>query len=193
MSSSSSIEKIHVGRESSIAPRKGCGRHHGRRESGHFFGLDVKEMSPKAKVVVALSVLAPVALSGVFLVAFAPGLWWVFTTYFWVAFPAFGLLARGIAGSSERRAAISPTRSTGERELLEALRREGEVSPARAAIETSLSVAEADAMLKKLAEAGHLEIRVHGGGLFYALWEGAGHPTVQVYPAESREIGNKTS
>jgi len=43
-------------------------------------------------------VLAPVALSGVLLVALAPGFWWIFTTYFWVAFPAFGLLARGGLG-----------------------------------------------------------------------------------------------
>jgi hypothetical protein len=28
-----------------------------------------------------------VAISGVFLVAVTPGLWWIFTTYFWVGFP----------------------------------------------------------------------------------------------------------
>jgi hypothetical protein len=38
------------------------------------------------------------------------------------------------------------------------------------ATETSLSVAEADRMLKELAEAGHLEVRARNGGLFYALW-----------------------
>jgi hypothetical protein len=47
------------------------------------------------------------------------------------------------------------------------------LTPARAAMETSLSVAGADAMLQELAEAGHLEVRVRGGGMFYALWEGA--------------------
>jgi hypothetical protein len=26
-------------------------------------------------------------------------------------------------------------------------------------------------MLKELAEGGHLQVRVHGGGLFYSLWE----------------------
>lgn len=194
MSSRPYMEKVHVGLESGIKPRQGCGRHRGHpRGSGHFFGLDVEEMSPKARVVTALAVLAPVALSGVFLVAFAPALWWVFTTYFWVAFPAFGLLTRGIASSSERRATISPARSNGEKELLEALRREGEISPARVAMETSLSVAEADAKLKKLAEAGHLEVRVRGGGLFYALWEGAERPNLQVHPAENREVGKTTS
>ncbi len=41
-------------------------------------------------------------------------------------------------------------------------------------METSLTVAEADGMLKELAEGGHLEVRVRGGGLFYALWEPKG-------------------
>ena len=51
------------------------------------------------------------------------------------------------------------------------MREHGELTPARAAKETSLTVAEADGMLKKLAEGGYLEVRVRGGGLFYALWE----------------------
>jgi hypothetical protein len=38
-------------------------------------------------------------------------------------------------------------------------------------METSLSVAKARRMLKELAEAGHLEVRMHGVGLFYAFWE----------------------
>lgn len=150
-------------------------------------------MGPKAQVFAALVVLAPVALSGVLLVALAPGFWWIFTTYFWVAFPAFGLLARGVSGFSKRRAEIASTRHTGERELLEALRREGEISPTRAAMETSLSVTEADAMLKELAQAGHLEVRVRGGGLFYAFWEHTGYPAPEIRPAEIRESSRKTS
>lgn len=38
-------------------------------------------------------------------------------------------------------------------------------------LEASLSVAEADKMLKELAEAGQLEVRVRDGGLFYAPGE----------------------
>jgi hypothetical protein len=38
-------------------------------------------------------------------------------------------------------------------------------------VATSLSVEEADRRLRELAEAGHLEVRVRGGGIFYALWE----------------------
>jgi DNA-binding transcriptional ArsR family regulator len=58
-----------------------------------------------------------------------------------------------------------------ERELLAALRDRGEMTPAGVAVETSLSVDEADRRLRELAEAGHLEVRVRGGGIFYALWE----------------------
>ncbi len=142
------------------------------RRHGDFFGLPVEEMSPKAQVVTALAVLAPVALSGLLLVAFVPALWWIFTTYGWVAFPAFGLLARGIVRSSIDGEV--PVAITGERELLEALRRQGELTPVLAAMETSLTVEKANRMLKEeLAEGGHLEVRVRGGGLFYALWENA--------------------
>ncbi|CAA9410738.1 MAG: hypothetical protein AVDCRST_MAG78-389 [uncultured Rubrobacteraceae bacterium] len=190
MSGKAAMETVqYVVCERRPGPRRGCGRYRGARGSSQLFGLDLEEMSPKAQVVSALAVLAPVALSGVLLVSFAPGLWWIFTTYFWVAFPAFGLLVRGISGLSERQAKMVSARSTGERELLEALRRESELTPARAAMETSLSVAAADAMLKGLTEAGHLEVRVRGGGLFYALWEGAKRPALE----ENRAKSGKTA
>ena len=63
--------------------------------SPRFFGLDVEGMSRRARVTTALIMLAPVILFWVILVMLAPGLWWVFTTYGWVAFPAFGMLVRG--------------------------------------------------------------------------------------------------
>jgi hypothetical protein len=87
--------------------------------------------------------------------------------------PAFVAVARGLSGLSESR-----TRKDGsvaeemkERELLEALARHGEISPALAALETSLTVAEANRMLSDLANSGHVEVRVRGGRLGYALWE----------------------
>ncbi len=128
------------------------------------------KVSPKAQVVVAVSVLIPVALSGVML-AMTP-IWWVFTTYFWVAFPALGLLTKGLAGAfeAEPKSAIAEAK---ERELLDALREHGELTSVQVAMETSLSVAEADGMLGKLAEDGYLEVRARGGGIFYALWESA--------------------
>ena len=36
-------------------------------------------------------------------------------------------------------------------------------------MDTSLTVTEADKMLRELVEGGHLEVRVRGGGLFYSL------------------------
>jgi len=126
-------------------------------------------MGPRAQVVTSLAVLAPVALSGTFLVAFVPSLWWIFTTYFWVAFPALGLLTSGISGLGES----SPVRvaeEERERELLEAIRENGEISAAAAAARTSLTVAEADRRLRELAENGHIEVRARGGAVFYALW-----------------------
>ncbi len=40
-----------------------------------------------------------------------------------------------------------------------------------AALETSLTVEEADRLLQALAAKGHLEITVEHGRLVYALWE----------------------
>ena len=154
---------------------------------GHFFGLDAQSMSPQAQVAAALAVLAPVLLSGVFLVAFVPGLWWIFTTYGWISFPAFGLLLRGLAGSSEGRA-VRASADDKEREILEALRTHHELSAVLAATETSLTVAEADGMLRGLAEGGHLEARARGGSLTYALWEsveGARDGEPSAIPAEA--------
>ncbi len=141
-----------------------------RRDHHGPFGLDMEKSNPKGQVVAALAVLAPVALSGIFLVVFVPELWWIFAIYFWVAFPSLGLLARGISGLSGARPAKIPAEAR-ERELLGALREHGELTPARAATETSLTVAEADQRLRELAEGGHLEVRARGGGIFYALWE----------------------
>ena len=64
-------------------------------------------------------------LSGVFLVVFVPQLWWIFTTYAWISFPASGLLASGITGlasSPSNRHQERDSTETRERELLEALR-----------------------------------------------------------------------
>ena len=152
-----------------VGADRGSGRLGSRVESGGFLGVEVDDMSPRARGAVALTVLVPVALSGLFLVAFVPGLWWVFTTYGWISLPAFGLLVGGVAGLREGKPGSAPVEA-GEKELLRALRDRGELTATRAALETSLSVAEADRMLKELAEGGHLDVRVRGGALYYALW-----------------------
>src|SRR5215207_7754211 len=76
--------------------------------------------------------------------------WWVVP---FVLVPMILASARGVAG------------------LLEALARHGEITAARAALETSLGVAEADRMLSELAKNGHIEVRAREGRLGYALWE----------------------
>jgi hypothetical protein len=45
-----------------------------------------------------------------------------------------------------------------------------------AALETSLTVEEADRLLQALAAKGHLEITVEHGRLVYALWEPVAPP-----------------
>ena len=85
--------------------------------------------------------------------------------------PALGLTVRGVAGLFEERERGQVDDGRKEKELLEALARHGELTPARAALETSLGVAEADRMLSGLAKDGHIEVRAREGRLGYALWE----------------------
>ena len=62
-----------------------------------------------------------------------------------------------------------------DRELLEAMREnEGRITPAEAAMATSLSVREADELLSELAGGGHLTVEREGGTLVYALPGGPG-------------------
>jgi len=141
-----------------------------RRDPDDFFGLEIERMSPRAQVTASLAVLIPVAVGAVAVLTLVPWLWWLIFVFGWMIFPAFGLLVRGIAGLSEGKTEV-PSASGKERELLGALRDHGELTPAQAAMETSLTVEEADGMLRRLAEGGHLQVRVRGGGLFYSLWE----------------------
>ena len=145
-------------------------RDHQGWDSGDFFGMDVEKMSPRSQVSAGLAVLVPVAVGGIVVFTLFPGLWWLIFVFGWMIFPAFGLLVRGIAGLSDGpdEPAVANIR---ERELLEALQRRGELTPAQAAMETSLTVNEADKMLEDLAAKGHLDVKVRGGGLFYGLWE----------------------
>jgi hypothetical protein len=86
--------------------------------------------------------------------------------------PAFGTAVKGLAGLAETRTGgVRAAEGGKERELLEALARRGELSPALAALETSLTVDEANRMLTDLAKRGHVELRAHEGRLGYALWE----------------------
>ena len=94
--------------------------------------------------------------------------WWVVP---FVLVPMILASARGVAGFFEARARGPVEEERKERELLEALARHGEITAARAALETSLGVAEADRMLSELTKNGHIEVRAREGRLGYALWE----------------------
>lgn len=98
-----------------------------------------------------------------------------FFMFFWMVpfflVPAVVLSVRGLAGLLEGRSGLAIDREQKEKELLGALARHGELTAARAALETSLSVSEADRMLSELAKDGHLEVRAREGRLGYALWE----------------------
>ena len=142
--------------------------HHGW-DSEDFFGLDVEKMSPKAQAVTGAVTGGLVLLAAALLIAFT-NFWWLIFIFGWAVFPAFGVFARGVAGLVDTRSE-PPAANARERELLEALQRKGELTPAQAAMETSLTVNEADEMLEDLAAKGHLDVRVRGGGLFYGLWE----------------------
>jgi hypothetical protein len=90
--------------------------------------------------------------------------------------------ARGMARSASwpagmawgARSGGSAAEAVREKELLKAIRRHGEITAAEAALETSLSVEEADRMLSDLAVRGHLEVTVDGARITYSLWEGRG-------------------
>lgn len=65
---------------------------------------------------------------------------------------------------------IHPAASSKERELLSAIRENGgSITPAEAAMETSLTVREADAMLSELASGGHVMVERRNNALFYSL------------------------
>lgn len=82
---------------------------------------------------------------------------------------AAALLGVGISGFVKQRHAL-PSPVNKERELLSAIRDSGgSITPAGAAMETSLTVREADKMLSELAGSGHLLVESEGGTLFYSL------------------------
>ena len=74
--------------------------------------------------------------------------------------------------SKQRRDLPSPFSGPAEkeRELLSAIQASGDgITPAEAAVETSLTVREADRMLSELANDGYLRVEGRGGALYYSL------------------------
>jgi hypothetical protein len=71
---------------------------------------------------------------------------------------------------SRRHSAPSIVERIKEKKLLRALGRRGKLTAVEAALETSLSVEEANRMLFELAVGGHLEVTVEHGKLLYSFW-----------------------
>lgn len=109
---------------------------------------------------------------GFVVLAFAVGgladvtnLWWL-VLVFGAAVP---VLLVALHNRTER---VGDDRHSGrERELLDALRECGELTPASAAMLTTLTVDGASGILEALTRKGHLEARVRDGSILYALRE----------------------
>jgi hypothetical protein len=151
---------------------RSAGKHSDSDEFWSDIGVDVEGMSPKAQAVTGIITGGLILLAAATVLFGIPHMWWLIFVFGWAVFPAFGVFARGVAGlvDSQPKKPELPSESSRERELLEAIKTHGEITPAQAAMNTTLTVSEADEMLKELAKGGHLDVRVRGGGLFYALW-----------------------
>jgi hypothetical protein len=98
-------------------------------------------------------------------------------TLLFVGVASLGWALLGVAPGRDAgplAASVGPEEGAAEKELLEALARRGGLTVTGAALETSLTVEEADRTLSALATKGHLEVRVARGRLLYFLWEGDG-------------------
>jgi ATP/maltotriose-dependent transcriptional regulator MalT len=100
----------------------------------------------------------------------------------WLAVFGLGVVApvlllrqinRAIEAHEESRRPAPDAREK-EKELLEALEEGGEITPATAAMRTSLTVDEASEMLEELARKGHLEMQMEEGIMAYSLGERRG-------------------
>ena len=76
---------------------------------------------------------------------------------------------RPLPSPHQPRSSQENIEKSAERQLLEVIERNGEITPARAALQTSLTVDEAEQVLSDLAQRGHLDLRVEGSKLVYSM------------------------
>ena len=101
-----------------------------------------------------------------------------------LALPGVGTMVAGALGDRPSRQGVGQAGVLGrrhtdysiverikEKKLLLALGRRGKLTAVEAALETSLSVEEADRILSELAHNGHLKVTVEHGKLLYSFWE----------------------
>jgi hypothetical protein len=110
-----------------------------------------------------------IALSAIPLSAIVHYNWWLILIFGAVLPIALGIGNR--IALSHKGKVQPPSGIQGEKELLGLLERNGELTPLAAATKTSLTISEADQMLSDLAQKGHLQVRIDGGKMSYALWE----------------------
>jgi DNA-binding NarL/FixJ family response regulator len=91
-------------------------------------------------------------------------LWWIVLVLGTVIPLALAVLER-----ADLRLGRPDDKKGKERELLEALTEQGEITPTTAAMRTSLTVGEASKMLDALAGKGYLKLQAEGGVMTYAL------------------------
>jgi ATP/maltotriose-dependent transcriptional regulator MalT len=115
----------------------------------------------------------------------------------WIAVLGIGVVApvllirqinRAIATHEESRRATPGPREK-EKQLLLALEERGELTPATAAMRTSLTIEEASRMLDKLATRGHLRVLNREGVLAYALSEKGQRPSLEATTAAKPAAG----
>jgi hypothetical protein len=160
--------------------RRSCGLSGDSRELWSHLGMDAESMSPKARAITGVVTGGAILLAAALFILFTD-LWWLIFIFGWMVFPALETFARGVAGLMESRQEERMPQNSKERELLEALRNRDGLTPAQAAVETSLTVKEANRMLSELAVGGHLHVKSEEGMLFYSL-AGRGAPELEGRP-----------
>src|SRR5215216_2708350 len=91
-------------------------------------------------------------------------LWWIV-----LVLGAVIPLALAVLERSDLRLGRPDDKKGKERELLEALTEQGEITPTTVAMRTSLTVGEASKMLDALAGKGYLKLQAEDGAMTYAL------------------------
>lgn len=120
---------------------------------------DQEEAIDYTQVGIGLAFIVAAVVLGVFATPLAS---WPFLI------PAAALLGGPVQQLVKQRRALPP--ASKESELLSAIRENGgRITPAEAAMETSLTVREADDMLSELVGGGHLKVESRGGTLLYTL------------------------
>ncbi len=109
---------------------------------------------------------------GLVCVLLAPltSLWWLMLVL-GAAVPVVLAFAPAVLGRFTLTSRRPDDKKDRERELLDALAEKGELTPAGAAMRTSLTMNEASKMLEELARTGHLRPRAEDGVVAYALSE----------------------